>query len=75
MKLKLNTKNLDGKSPAFIIGAVVVVITLAALGLALQAWLLMMVLSWFAIKLTLWQCAAIVFLVQMLLSSAKSSSS
>lgn len=63
------------KSPAFIIGAVVGVITLAALAVAFQAWLLMMVLSWFAIKLTIWQCVAIVVLVSSLLSSAKSSKS
>lgn len=61
------------KSPAFIIGAVLGVITLAALAIAAQAWLLMMVLSWFAIKLTIWQCVAIVVLVNSLLSAAKSS--
>ena len=61
------------KSPAFIIGAVLGVLTIAALAVAFQAWLLMMVLSWFAIKLTIWQCVAIVVLVSSLLSAAKSS--
>lgn len=65
----------EGKSVGFVIGIVIGVLTVAALALLLQAWLLMMVLSWFAIKLTIWQCAAIVFLANMILSSAKSSSS
>jgi hypothetical protein len=61
------------KSPAFIIGATVGILTIAALAVLFQAWLLMMVLSWFAIKLTIWQCVAIVVLVSSLLSAAKSS--
>ena len=61
------------KSPAFIVGAVLGVLTLAALAVLFQAWLLMMILSWFAIKLTLWQCFAIVFLLNWILSAAKSS--
>lgn len=65
----------EGKSVGFVIGIVIGVLTVAGLALLLQAWLLMMVLSWFAIKLTIWQCAAIVFLANMILSSAKSSSS
>ena len=73
MKVKLNTKNIQGKSPAFIIGVAIGIITFAVLAVLLQAWLLMMVLSWFAIKLTIWQCVAIVVLVSSLLSAAKSS--
>lgn len=61
------------KSPGYIVGVVIGVITFAALAVAFQAWLLMMVLSWFAIKLTIWQCVAIVVLVSSLLSAAKSS--
>lgn len=61
------------KSPAYIVGVVIGVIILAALAVLLQAWLLMMVLSWFAIKLTIWQCAVIVVLVSSLLSASKSS--
>ena len=61
------------KSWAYIVGMIVGVVTLAFLGLAFEAWLLGLILSWFAVQLTFWQCFAIIFLVQAILGAAKSS--
>lgn len=61
------------KSWPFIVGAIIGVVVLAFLGIAFQAWLLGLILSWFAIQLTFWQCFAIVFLVNSIFSAAKSS--
>lgn len=61
------------KSIGWLVGAAVGIIVAAFLGLAFQAWLLGMILSWFAIQFTFWQCFAIVFLVNSIFSAARSS--
>lgn len=61
------------KSWSYIVGMIVGVVILAFLGVAFQAWLLGLILSWFAIQLTFWQCFAIVLLVSSIFSAAKSS--
>jgi hypothetical protein len=61
------------KSLAWLLGAAAGVIVLAFLGLAFEAWLLGLILSWFAVQLTFWQCFAIIFLVQAILGAVKSS--
>lgn len=65
--------NQTGKSNAYLVGAIVGALTLAFLGLAFEAWLLGLILSWFAVQLTFWQCFAIIFLVNAILNAAKSS--
>ena len=60
------------KSWSYIVGTLVGVLTLAFCVLAFQAWLLGVILSWFAVQLTFWQCFAIVFLIGSILSAAKS---
>ena len=61
------------KSLAGLLGAAIGVIVIAFLFLCFEAWLLGLILSWFAVQLTFWQCFAIIFLVQTVLSAAKSS--
>lgn len=68
-----NSNRFGDKSWAYIVGMIVGVVTLAFLGIAFQAWLLGLILSWFAIQLTFWQCFAIVFLTNSIFSAAKSS--
>lgn len=60
------------KSLPWLLGTVAGVIVVASLGLAFEAWLLGLILSWFAVQLTFWQCFAIIFLVQAILSTVKS---
>lgn len=60
------------KSLAWLVGAVVGVVALAFLGLSVQAWLLGLILSWFGVKFTFWQCFAIIFLLNSIFSAAKS---
>ena len=61
------------KSLAWLVGAIVGVVTLAFLALSLQAWLLGLILTWFGVKFTFWQCFAIIFLLNSIFSAAKSS--
>ena len=63
----------NNKSIAYLGGLTVAVLILGFLGLALEAWLLGMILSWFAVYLTFWQNFAIIFLVNAIMSAAKSS--
>lgn len=61
------------KSTAYFVGAIVGALTVAFLALAFEAWLLGLILSWFAVQLTFWQCFAIIFLVNAIMNAAKSS--
>ena len=61
------------RSTAYILGGIIGALTLAFLGLAFEAWLLGLILSWFAIQLSFWQCFAIIFLVNAIMNAAKSS--
>jgi hypothetical protein len=63
----------SNKSLAYLGGLTVGALILGFLGLALEAWLLGWILSWFAVYLTFWQNFAIIFLVNAIMSSAKSS--
>ncbi len=65
--------NLSNKSWGYILGTFVGVLTIAFLALAFQSWLLGMILSWFGVKFSFWQCFAIVFLANSIFSAAKSS--
>ena len=65
--------NQTGKSNAYIIGGIIGALTVAFLGLAFEAWLLGLILSWFAVQLTFWQCFAIIFLVNAIMNAARSS--
>ena len=61
------------RSTSYVVGVVVGALTLAFLGLAFEAWLLGLILSWFTVQLTFWQCFAIIFLVNSIMNAAKSS--
>lgn len=61
------------RSTAYIVGGIIGALTIAFLGLAFEAWLLGLILSWFAVQLTFWQCFAIIFLVNAILNAAKRS--
>ena len=61
------------KSTAYFVGAIVGALIVAFLALAFEAWLLGLILSWFAVQLTFWQCFAIIFLVNAIMNAAKSS--
>ncbi len=60
------------KSLAWLLGAATGIIAVSFLFLCFEAWLLGLILSWFAVQLTFWQCFAIIFLIQALLGAAKS---
>jgi len=60
-------------STAYIAGGIIGALTLAFLGLAFEAWLLGLILSWFAVQLTFWQCFAMVFLANAIMNAARSS--
>jgi hypothetical protein len=51
------------KSVGYALGSLVAVSTILFLCLAFETWLLAMILSWFAVQLTFWQCFAIIVLV------------
>ena len=61
------------RSTAYIVGGIIGALTIALLGLAFEAWLLGLILSWFAVQLTFWQCFAMVFLANAILNAARSS--
>jgi len=61
------------RSTAYIVGGIIGALTVAFLGLAFEAWLLGLILSWFAVQLTFWQCFAMVFLANAILNAARSS--
>ena len=61
------------RSTAYIVGGIIGALTIAFLGLAFEAWLLGLILSWFAVQLTFWQCFAIIFLANAILNAARSS--
>jgi len=61
------------RSTAYIVGGIIGALTIAFLGLAFEAWLLGLILSWFAVQLTFWQCFAMVFLANAILNAARSS--
>jgi hypothetical protein len=56
-----------------LIGTIIGILTIALLALAFQAWLLGLVLSWFNVFLSFWQCVGIIVLLNGILSAAKSS--
>jgi hypothetical protein len=70
MRKKYNFNNM---SLAELLGIFVGILAIVFLFLSFEAWLLGLILSWFAVQLTFWQCFAIVFLIQAILGSAKSS--
>ena len=63
----------NDKSWSYFLGATLGIITLAFLILSFQAWLLGIILSWFAVKFTFWQCFAIVFLLGCIFGGSRSS--
>jgi len=69
----MTRRNFSDKSLAELLGIMVGIITITFLFLSFEAWLLGLILSWFAVQLTFWQCFAIIFLVQAILGSLKSS--
>jgi hypothetical protein len=64
---------LNDKSWSYILGVTVGLLTIAFLALAFQSWLLGLILSWFGINFSFWQCFAIVFLANSIFGAAKSS--
>lgn len=64
--------NDNDKSWPFIIGTLAGVLIVAFLSLTFQSWLLGLILSWFGVNFTFWQCFAIVFLANSIFSAAKS---
>lgn len=56
-----------------LIGTIIGILTIGLLALAFQAWLLGLVLSWFNVILSFWQCVGIIVLLNGILSAAKSS--
>ena len=69
----MTRRNFSDKSLAELLGIMVGMIAVVFLFLSFEAWLLGLILSWFAVQLTFWQCFAIIFLVQAILGSLKSS--
>jgi hypothetical protein len=55
-----------------LIGTALGIIVFALLVLGFQAWLLGLVLSWFNVILTFWQCVGIIVLLNGILSAARS---
>jgi uncharacterized membrane protein len=63
----------NDKSKSYLVGATVGLLAIAFLALAFQSWLLGLILSWFGINFSFWQCFAIVFLANSIFGAAKSS--
>ena len=63
--------NDNDKSWPFIIGTLAGVLIVAFLSLTFQSWLLGLILSWFGVNFTFWQCFAIVFLTNSIFGAAK----
>ncbi len=61
------------RSTSYVVGGIIGALTVAFLALAFEAWLLGLILSWFAVQLTFWQCFAIIFLVNAIMNAARSS--
>lgn len=64
--------NFSDKSWGYILGTLTGVLIVAFLALAFQSWLLGLILSWFGVNFSFWQCFAIVFLTNSILGAAKS---
>jgi uncharacterized membrane protein len=63
----------NDKSKSYLVGATVGLLAIAFLALAFQSWLLGLILSWFGINFSFWQCFAIVFLANSIFGAVKSS--
>ena len=63
----------NDKSKSYLVGATVGLLAIAFLALAFQSWLLGLILSWFGINFSFWQCFAIVFLANSIFGATKSS--
>jgi hypothetical protein len=61
------------KSRSYLIGATLGIIIFAFLILSFQSWLLGLILSWFGVQFTFWQCFAIVFLLGCIFGGSRSS--
>jgi hypothetical protein len=64
--------NFSDKSWGYILGVTVGALIIVFLSLAFQSWLLGLILSWFGVNFSFWQCFAIVFLANSIFSAAKS---
>jgi hypothetical protein len=63
----------NDKSKSYLIGATLGIIIFAFLILSFQSWLLGLILSWFGVQFTFWQCFAIVFLLGCIFGGSRSS--
>lgn len=61
----------EPKSLAFYVGAAFGILTLGFLILAFQAWLIGIILGWFNVNLSFWQCFLIVFLLGTIFGSSR----
>jgi hypothetical protein len=56
--------SIEGKSPAYVVGFTIAFLFFAASVLLIKAWLFQLILSWFAVKLLLWQCALLIIFIE-----------
>jgi hypothetical protein len=63
----------NDKSKSYLIGATLGIIIFAFLILSFQSWLLGLILSWFGVQFSFWQCFAIVFLLGCIFGGSRSS--
>jgi len=63
----------NDKSKSYLVGATLGIIIFAFLILSFQSWLLGLILSWFGVQFTFWQCFAIVFLLGCIFGGSRSS--
>lgn len=69
----MRSPNEEKKTIAMLVTTLVFAAILITLGLAFEAWLLGLILSWFSVSLTFWQCFAIIFLANAIFSTNTSS--
>ena len=63
----------NDKSKSYLIGATLGIIIFAFLILSFQSWLLGLILSWFGVQFSFWQCFSILFLLGSIFGGSRSS--
>lgn len=64
----------ESKSIQELITVLFFAVLIILIGYSFEAWLLGLILSWFSVTLTFWQCFAIIFLANSIFSATSSSS-
>ncbi len=69
----MRSPNEEKKTIATLVTTLILAVFVILIGYSFEAWLLGLILSWFSVTLTFWQCFAIIFLANSIFSAGTSS--